>query len=300
MGIYLPKQDFAGALPITPVQPRFHDFAGALGGMASRAPLVAMAVTGEQYLKAKVQPDVEERLRYAVAEAHRSAAWASGDMRFIDACRAHAHRALDLSEGSRDRIAQVLATVATVEKSYRGIAHSVELFQLAQLAAAVSSDPQVGAVLAAQVAGSYHELGYPEKARQEVDTARRLFDEADPTRSLPFFRMYGNGTCALAAAEHQLGNYETARADGMSALAGWSVGDERSTAIDSVILATTNVRAGELREGVSQAAQALVLVQRIGSRRVRSRLVPLADALGKRNDSTCRDLARAARKLAVA
>lgn len=112
--------------------------------------------------------------------------------------------------------------------------------------------------------------------------------------------MYGKGTCALAAAEHQLGNYDVARADGMSALAGWSVGDERSTAIDSVILATTNVLAGELREGVNQAAQALVLVQRIGSRRARSRLVPLADALSKRNDSTCRDLARAARKLAVA
>ncbi len=91
-----------------------------VGGMASRAPLVAMAVTGEQYLKAEVQPDVEERLRYAVAEAHRASAWASGDVRFMEACRAHAHRALDLAAGSRDRIAQVLCTVANIERSYGG------------------------------------------------------------------------------------------------------------------------------------------------------------------------------------
>jgi hypothetical protein len=115
-----------------------------------------------------------------------------------------------------------------------------------------------------------------------------------------FFRMYGNGTCALAAAEQQLGNYAAARADGMNALAAWPVGEERSIALDTVILATTNVRAGELREGVAQAAQALVLVQRVGSRRVRARLKPLAEALATRNDSTCRDLARAARKLTVA
>jgi hypothetical protein len=122
----------------------------------------------------------------------------------------------------------------------------------------------------------------------------------DQHRSLSFFAMYGNGTCTLAAAEYQLGNYDVARPDGMTALAAWPAGEGRSIALDTVILATTNVRAGELREGVAQAAQALVLAQRIGSRRLRSRLVPLADALGKRNDSTCRDLARAARKLAVA
>ncbi len=150
------------------------------------------------------------------------------------------------------------------------------------------------------MAGSYHDLGYPVKARQELDAARRLFSEADTSRSLPFFAMYGNGTCALAAAEHQLGNYDVARTDGMTALAAWPADEGRSIALDTVILATTNVRAGELREGVAQAAQALVLVQRIGSRRVRSRLAPLADALSKRHDSACRDLARAARKLAVA
>lgn len=271
-----------------------------VGGMASRAPLVAMATTGEQFLKAQVQPDVEERLRYAVAEAHRASAWASGDVRFMDVCRAHAHRALDLSAGSRDRIAQVLCTVSSAEKSYGETEHALQLCQLAQVAAAVSSDPQVGAVLSAESATLYHALGYTEKARQELDTARRLFAEADFAVSLPVFASYGNGHGALAAAEQQLGNYDAARAEGMAALQLRPVGEERSIALDTVILATTNVRAGELREGVAQAAQALVLVQRIGSRRVRSRLVPLADALGKRNDSTCRDLARAARKLAVA
>jgi tetratricopeptide (TPR) repeat protein len=271
-----------------------------VGGMASREPLVAMATTGEQLLKAQMQPEVHERLRYAVSEAHRSAAWASGDVHLMDACRAHVHRALDLAAGDRDRIAQVLCTASSVEKSYGEVEHALQLCQLAQLAAAVSADPQVGAVLASENATSYHALGYPAKARQELDTARRLFGEADPTVSLPCFASYGHGHGALAAAEQQFGNYDAARTEGMTALQLRPAGAERSNALDTVVLATTNVRAGELREGIQQASQALVLAQRIGSRRVRARLKPLAEALEKRNDSTCRDLARAVRALAVA
>ncbi len=52
----------------------------------------------------------------------------------------------------------------------------------------------------------------------------------------------------------------------MAALQLQPAGEERSTGLDTVILATTNVRAGELW---------------IGSRRVQSRLVPLADSLPK-------------------
>jgi hypothetical protein len=150
-----------------------------IGGMASRAPLVAMATSGEQLLNAQMQPDVQERLRYAVAEAHRSAASAAGDVRLMDDCRAHTHRALDLSAGDRDRIAQVLCTVSSVEKSCGEFEHALHLCQLGQLAAAVSADPQVGAVIFCEAAVSYHALGYPEKARQELDTARRLFGEAN-------------------------------------------------------------------------------------------------------------------------
>jgi transcriptional regulator with XRE-family HTH domain len=269
-----------------------------VGGIASREPLVAMAVTGEQLLTAQMQPDVHQRLCYAVSEAHRCAALALGDARLVEACRAHAHRALDLAAGDRDRIAQILCTSGSIEKSYGEVGFGLELVQLAQVAAAVSRDPQVGAVLAGEAAAAYHALGYPEKARQELDTARRLFSEPNSGASLPFFAAYGNGSCALAAAEQQLGNYDAARTDGMNALSTSPVGEERSNALDTVILAITNVRAGELREGVQQASQALVLAQRVGSRRVRARLTPLAQALARRHDSTCRDLARAARSLA--
>jgi hypothetical protein len=142
-------------------------------------------------------------------------------------------------------------------------------------------------------------LGYPEKARQELDTSRQMFRDANPDVSLPCFAEYGNGHGALAAAEQVLGNYEAARIDGQAALDTRLVGDDRIRALDTVILATTNVRAGELRAGVTQANEALVLVQRVGSRRVRARLKPLAAALASRNDSACRDLARTVSRVAV-
>jgi transcriptional regulator with XRE-family HTH domain len=270
-----------------------------VGGLAARSPLVAMTTTGEQLLGAQMTPEVEQRLRYAVAEAHRLAAFSSGDVLLADACRSHTQRALDLAAGDRDRIAQVLVTVGSVEKAAGEVAHALDLFKLAQLSAVVSTDPQVGAVLASEAAPCYQMLGYPEKARQELDTSRQMFRDANPDVSLPCFAEYGNGHGALAAAEQLLGNYEAARIDGHAALDTRPVGDDRIRALDTVILATTNVRAGELRAGVTQANEALVLVQRVGSRRVRARLKPLAAALASRNDSTCRDLARTVSRVAV-
>jgi tetratricopeptide (TPR) repeat protein len=270
-----------------------------VGGLAARSPLVAMTTTGEQLLGAQMAPEVEQRLRYAVAEAHRLAAFASGDVLLADACRVHTERALDLAAGDRDRIAQILVTIGSVEKGAGEIAHALDLFKLAQLAAVVSTDPQVGAVLASEAAPCYKILGYPEKARQELDTSRKLFNEADPSVSLPCFAEYGNGHGALAAAEQLLGNYDAARVAGQAALDARPVDEDRIDALDTVILATTNVRAGELRAGVTQANEALVLVQRVGSRRVRARLKPLAAALASRNDSTCRDLARTVGRVAV-
>jgi transcriptional regulator with XRE-family HTH domain/tetratricopeptide (TPR) repeat protein len=270
-----------------------------VGGVASREPLVAVSVAGERLLGAQVQPAVHDRLRYVVAEAHRSAAWASGDAGLMDACRSHAHRALDLVEGDRDRIAQVLCTVGSAEKAYGDVEYAVQVFQVAQMAAAVSRDPQVGAALASEIATGYDTLGYPDKARRELETARRLFGEAEPGTSLPCFASYGNGHGALAAAEQQLGNYDAARTEGMTALQLRPGDANRCNALDTVILATTSIRAGELREGVEQASHALALVHQVGSRRVRARLRPLVEALASRNDSTCRDLARAVHTVAA-
>jgi hypothetical protein len=47
------------------------------GGMAAREALAATAKTGETLLSTQASPDVHQRLRYAVSEAHRLAGWAS-------------------------------------------------------------------------------------------------------------------------------------------------------------------------------------------------------------------------------
>jgi hypothetical protein len=60
------------------------------------------------------------------------------------------------------------------------------------------------------------------------------------------------------------------------------------------------MRAGEVREGIQDTQKALTLVKQVGSWQLGERLVPLAVELEKRNDSTCRDLARVVRQVRVA
>jgi hypothetical protein len=65
-------------------------------------------------------------------------------------------------------------------------------------------------------------------------------------------------------------------------------------------LATTNMRAGEVREGVQDTQRALTLVKQVGSWQLQERLMPLADELNRCNDSTCQDLARTVRQFRIA
>jgi hypothetical protein len=137
-------------------------------------------------------------------------------------------------------------------------------------------------------------------ARKELKTARSLFADADISRSLPGFASYGNGHGVLASAELKLGNYGAARQEILTALRKRPKNDTWCNALDTIILATTNLRAGEVREGVQDTQRALTLVKQVGSWQLQERLMPLADELNRCNDSTCQDLARTVRQFRIA
>lgn len=266
-----------------------------VGGLATRELLAATAKAGEQLLKAEATPDVHRRLRLLVSDAHRRAGWAAGDVGLVDDYRAHMHLALDLAAGDPDRIALVLCTAGAMEKSLGEPEFALKLLQIGQAAAAESDDPQVRAVLGGEAVAGYVTCGRPDMAKRELITARSLFADADISQSLPGFAAYGNGHGVLASAELNLGNFQAARGEILNALRKRPKDDHWCNALDTIILATTNMRAGEVREGIQSSQRALVLIRQVGSRQLRDRLMPLADELESRNDSTCRDLARAVR-----
>jgi transcriptional regulator with XRE-family HTH domain len=266
-----------------------------VGGRATREPLVATAKAGEQLLKAEATSDVRRRLRFLVSDAHRRAGWAAGDIGLVADYRFHMHAALDLAVGDPDRIAQVLCTAGAIEKSLGDPEFALKLLQIGQTAAAGSADPQVRAVLGGEAVAGYVTAGRPDVAKRELTTARSLFADADISKSLPGFAAYGNGHGVLASAELKLGNFEAARTEILSALRKRPKDDAWCNTLDTIILATINMRAGEVREGVQNTKQALVLVRRVGSVQLQDRMMPLTDELDRRNDSTCRDLARAVR-----
>ena len=234
-------------------------------------------------------------LQLLVSDVHRRAGWAAGDVGLIDDYRAHMHAALDLAAGDPDRVALVLCTAGAIEKSLGDPEFSLKLLQVGQTAAATSTDPQVRAVLGGEAVAGYVAMGRPDMARKELAAARSLFADADVSQSLHGFAAYGNGHGVLASAEQKLGNYDAARTEILTALRKRPKDDAWCNALDTIILATINMQAGEIGAAVQDTQRALMLVQRVGSPQLHNRMMPLADELGRRNDSTCRDLARAVR-----
>jgi tetratricopeptide (TPR) repeat protein len=183
-----------------------------------------------------------------------------------------------------------------MEKHHGAPNDALKMFQLAEVGSA-DADQQVGAVITALSATAYQKLGYSDKARSHLQKARVLFSEGQPERAGPFFAFYGNGAGVLAAGESKLGDFEVARVDVTNALRARPEFDVRCNALDTIVLATTNIQAGELRDGIPQTQRALKLLREVGSQRVRDRLKPLEAALVSRNDSTCQDLARVVRQV---
>jgi hypothetical protein len=66
--------------------------------------------------------------------------------------------------------------------------------------------------------------------------------------------------------------------------------------LDTIVLATVTLNAGETSTGIPEARRALSLVSQVGSQRARDRLAPMIQALASRPDSTSRDLAVHARR----
>lgn len=96
----------------------------------------------------------------------------------------------------------------------------------------------------------------------------------------------------LAATGSKLADFEAARTDVQRALDLRPDYDVRCRALDTIVLATILINAGELRDGISETRRALHLVTTVGSQRVRDRLEPLEQSLSARRDSTCQDLAQ--------
>ncbi len=172
--------------------------------------------------------------------------------------------------------------------------------QLAETGIDTGKDPQASAVLAGLSASAFLSLGHADDARRQVSRARSLFADADYAGSLPFFSFYGPGHGLLAATSSKLASFDVARADVVNALRTRPSYDVRCNALDTIVLATVALNAGETSTGIGEARRALTLVSQVGSQRARDRLAPMIEALESRPDSSSRELAVHARRVSAA
>ncbi len=210
------------------------------------------------------------------------------------------HAALDFAAGDPDRVALVLQTTGSMEKSLGHPEFALKLLQMGQVAANTSTDPQNRAVIGGETVEGYVASGRPDMAKKNS----RLQEACLPMLIFPDHYPGLLHTVMAMVFWHRLSlSWETpgaARQEILTALRKRPKNDTWCNALDTIILATTNMRAGEVREGVQDTQRALTLVKQVGSWQLQERLMPLADELNRCNDSTCQDLARTVRQFRIA
>jgi transcriptional regulator with XRE-family HTH domain len=258
------------------------------GGGACCEAVLAHAAWAERLCDQPTEPEVARRLVVAVADASNLAGWTAFDVGLYSDAGVHLGRALD-----RARQAAVPSLTANVlyragrVRLHRGMTQeALRFFQLGQLAAQESGSARTGAMLCANIAWAYAELGdavqagvHLGRATDEFNRGAAATEDAAPEPWAQFFgaadlaALTGMTELALArrtpsravAARHSLGLSIAARGPEMA----------RSLAFEHGALAGACLIDRDSEAAVEVGEQALARARRLRSRRVLERLGPL-------------------------
>lgn len=278
--------------------------AGNTGG-AGPAVLSAAAVEAERLLGVSGDELVRRALMVAVAELHIEAGWAGFDTGRYHRAVHHFTAALELATEARDAYLQSIALqyagAATVEHGHPDDGLKMIQFSLVK-AWDIPRDEQRAVVVGqsgraaqeacgrASAATAMADLGKLDAADVEVAKSRQLWL---PTRADRFGDL--DRPAALLALRR--GRLDAAESLAAASVRRWEGISQISRTHSGVVLATVHVRAGE-PDGLSLAHGAITAVPKLGSVRVRKRLVLLADELAARPGTDANDLARMAHQVA--
>jgi len=242
-------------------------------------------------LAAAAHGEVQQRLHVAVADLHNFIGWTAFDLRLDDAARHHLLRALERSRyiGHHALSADVLYRMGRLHLHGGHPDEALKLFQLGQIAAQDSGLPQAVAILCANEAWAYAEMGDSVQAAQSLGRAEDELARANAGRCPPWFRFFGpSELVSLRAMVHT--SLSASRSDHIQialdtlggSLAERGPSHARSRAFDLTALATVHLRAGDLDVATAAGHEVLDIAVDLRSARVLDRLAPLQREANKR------------------
>jgi transcriptional regulator with XRE-family HTH domain/tetratricopeptide (TPR) repeat protein len=266
--------------------------------------LSAIAAWAQRLLSVPGAEPVRRALMVAVAELHMEAAWAGFDAWRYDQAAHHFSTALSLATEAKDVYlqAEALAQAGLVTREFGHPNDGLKLLQFGQVKALDILDDEPRAVVVGSVgraavqacarvdaATALADLGNLDAAEVEMAEARELWSA---TRADAF----GDLDRPAARLALRRGRLDAAEALAADSVRRWEGVNYRGQANSSILLATVHVRAGE-PSGLSLAHNAITMVGKLSSVRLRRQLQPLAAALRACPRRDAQDLARMAHTL---
>ncbi|SHG80679.1 helix-turn-helix domain-containing protein [Streptoalloteichus hindustanus] len=281
------------------------------GGGSCRDAILAHTHWAGSLLNASCADDVRPALLSAVAEIKTLAGWSAHDLGLAAEARRYLTQAVrDTQEaGNAAHSAIVLYHLGRVPLDNGDGREALKLFQLGQISAQDSHSPAAVALLHANEAMAYAQLG---DARQALTALRRAEDEyghaTDDDDWPEFLTFFDHSALRTSAARvhSRLGLTDhTHRQEAITrlftALGEVPAERVRQRAFNLGWLATCVLADGDLTAGAEVGNQALAAVREVNSTRLLDALAPLqAQAEGHRQDSDLTQLAHDIRQLRLA
>lgn len=266
---------------------RLSQLSGDLGGIPMTDAITAHARASEKLLGATMREPVRQQLLVALSDAHRTAGGAAAGAGLRDLARQHHVRGMDCAGAAGDFL-RVVVNLDSLGSMELHVAPN-DALKFFQLGTATAPSLLSRAKLEYKYAWALALLGL---AAEALDGLRRARDSYAAARDEP--RPWEHFATALPHIEGRtylaLGSFDRAAAAAVSVVdaAGHAVG---CTVSNSSLLATAQLRCGELRAGLQTAGRVIDLAKDLRSVSVRDDLAPLQEAAAARSDSACRDLA---------
>ncbi|MPZ00357.1 MAG: tetratricopeptide repeat protein [Actinophytocola sp.] len=265
------------------------------GGGFCRDAVVAQLSWGRQMLTASGTDQVRSRLYVALADLHNVAGWTSFDTGLVDSARTHFANALELARegGSHPLVANVLYRMGRVYLHHKSPDDALKMFQLGQIAAQESGSDLAVAVLCANEAWAYAEMGNETQATKLLGMTRDTFTRADVENAESWVKFFNQTDLhAMVGTVHTVlartaGSEHTKYAIPALTRAIDSYGEDmaRSKAFNLSALATNHLLDGDIDHGAKIGRAALESADGLKSARVKDRMEPMKLEAEKRSNN---------------
>lgn len=271
------------------------------GGGACREAVIALLDHTQQLIAAAPPGPLVDRLALALADLQNLAGWTSFDIGLTDAALGHFDAALDLASGQEhyDLMANICYRTGRVHLHHDAPEQALEEFAQGRHHAELAGSPLALAILSANQAWAHAKLGHDGDALSLLSRTIDEFGQADIRMAPPWAAFFDAtdltamiGTVhtelALTADDKYARSAIPALLD---AIQGYGDDMARSRAFNVIALALDHLIDGDVKEGIAAGERALELSAGVESSRIKDRINPLLNRLGKFTHADARELA---------